>query len=151
MSKKLLPKEILLAMLGFVSDQGQLSECRLVCKSWRRPAERCMLGQQITLKSNKAMPSLYDLLFDDPYKSSLIKYLHFDVPGSEFFIMFNELMYLAIAPNMKAIAGFVESHAFYNTMIETVDKSKLKFSKLKSMAHPKSTFPDYISHFRCYK
>lgn len=72
-------------------------------------------------------------------------------PGSEFSIMFNELMYLAITPNMEAITGFVESHAFYTTMIKIIDKSKVKFSKLKSMAHPRSTFPDYISHFRCYK
>lgn len=97
------------------------------------------------------MLSLYDLLFDDPYKGSFIKHLHFDVPGSEFSIMFNELMYLAITPNMEAITGFVESHAFYTIMIETVDKSKVKFSKLKSMTHPRSTFPDYMSHFRCYK
>ncbi|KAL9553879.1 hypothetical protein MBANPS3_003085 [Mucor bainieri] len=137
----LLPAELLSAIFDTIDSSHQLTECRLVCRQWNDPAARSMFGNIITITSDKAASRLFRHLLLDSSKIPLIKHLHFELEDNDLPMNTNQLLLLAVHPNIENLTGSVKSDQFFKVLFDIVDSSPEEgFAKLDTV--PSYTGPD---------
>lgn len=127
------PTELLSSIFDNIDSNRQLAECRLVCKHWNDPAARSMLGNTITITSDKTASRLFRHLFLDPSKIPLVKHLSFNLNDDELPMNIHKLLLLAVGPNIVNLTGFVKSEEFFKVLFDIVDSSSEAFTKLETV------------------
>ncbi|GAN03424.1 hypothetical protein MAM1_0040d02877 [Mucor ambiguus] len=137
---KSLSAELLSAIFDTIGSNHQLAECKLVCKYWKTPAARSMLGNTITINSDKAASRLFKHLFQDPSRIDLVKHIDFELNEDDLSINTYKLLLLAVHPNIENLTGSVQSKRFFKVLVDVIDSSSQDFTKLKTV--PLYTGPD---------
>ncbi|CEP14535.1 hypothetical protein [Parasitella parasitica] len=75
MSIQNLPLEILLRIFYYINDLKTLKEVELVCRGWKLPAIKTMLGDHILLEKKRTVWSFYEYLEKNQDFKKWVKYL----------------------------------------------------------------------------
>ncbi|KAL7313087.1 killer toxin resistant protein [Mucor circinelloides] len=128
-----LPAELLSVIFDNVESNLQLAECRLVCRKWNDPAARSMLGNKITINSEKAASRLFRHLFLDPSKIPLIRHLDFRLDEDNLPMNIYKLLLLTFTPSIVNLTGSVKSKRFFTALFDIVDTSPQTFANLATL------------------
>ncbi|KAL9545464.1 hypothetical protein MBANPS3_007139 [Mucor bainieri] len=154
-----LPNELLFNIFSRFDKLAHLAECRLVCKAWRDPVEREMLGHTITfLPDIRKMNSLYDFLQIDPARTHLIKHLRFedtrDLYTEDEMAFVNRLFEVIATSDIESIAaGYHRNVNLFQSFVDVVRSHPNNLSKLKILKFLLSEYqlPSYDLAFHCRK
>ncbi|KAL9536445.1 hypothetical protein MBANPS3_012646, partial [Mucor bainieri] len=113
-----LNEELLDLMFNNIKSTKQLSICRLVCKSWNESAAKAMLGRTIIIKTELKAIKVFKHLIIDSSKAKYIKHMHFVFDGAELPVIVEELLRIALTPNVERISGCVKPDVFFTTMFD---------------------------------
>lgn len=91
-----------------------------------------MLGHDIALSSDGGLLRLYTVLIKHPKKATLIKHLHFK-SKIEFTVLLKEFLGIAVTHNIESLTGDLYEKQFFDTLIDIVKTSPIKFDKLKTL------------------
>lgn len=127
-----LSDELLINIFSSIDRISQVAECRLVCRHWNGLAEKAMLGHDIALSSDGGLLRLYTVLIKHPKKATLIKHLHFK-SKIEFTVLLKEFLGIAVTHNIESLTGDLYEKQFFDTLIDIVKTSPIKFDKLKTL------------------
>lgn len=91
-----------------------------------------MLGHDIALSSDGGVLRLYTVLIKHPKKATLLKHLHFN-SKTGFTVLLKELLGIAVTHNIESLTGNLFDEQFFDTLIDIVKTSPIKFDKLKTL------------------
>ncbi|KAL9550519.1 hypothetical protein MBANPS3_004682, partial [Mucor bainieri] len=128
-----LSAELLSAIFDTIDSNHQLAECKLVCKHWKAPAARSMLGNRLAIASDKAASRLFRHLFQDPSRIDFVKHLHFELDNDDLPINIYRLLLLAVHPSIVCLTGSVKSRKFFDVLLGVIHSSREEFVKLKTV------------------
>jgi len=127
------PAELLSVVFDNIESNLQLAECRLVCRKWNDPAARSMLGNKITINSEKAASRLFRHLYLDPSKIPLIRHLDFRLDEDNLPMNVYKLLLLTFTPSIVNLTGSVKSKRFFTALFDIVNTSPQTFANLATL------------------
>ncbi|KAF1805608.1 hypothetical protein V8B55DRAFT_1411133 [Mucor lusitanicus] len=130
---KALSAELLSAIFNTIDSNHQLAECTLVCKQWKTPAAMAMLGNTITITSDKVASKVFKHLFQDPSRIAFVKHLNFELDDDHLPIHIYKLLLLAVHPDIEDMTGSVKSKQFFRVLLNALDSSSKEFTKLQTV------------------
>ncbi|KAL7317533.1 killer toxin resistant protein [Mucor circinelloides] len=145
-----LPLEFWSRVIGRTETAREAAELRLVCKTWNPIAERVMFSQQLHFKRLVKLKKFYSHLAKRPFLGRWIRYLDIgksDMMSLQFQRHFLEL---AFTSNIEHVDGLL-GNEFYKFMLDIARRSPVKFSKIKSLAHPVHYNITYVTTLLYFK
>ncbi|CEP08817.1 hypothetical protein [Parasitella parasitica] len=136
-TEAVLPQELMDIIIMNVDTAAQLAQCSLVCKNWSYLAMKIMHTKMILVKSERGAVKLYGHLSRHPEKIESIVHLDFHLDSTDLSIIIEELLALAITPNIHKLTGFVKSDRFFKTLFKIIDDTPSELEKLVEL--PKYT------------
>ncbi|CAO0794503.1 unnamed protein product [Mucor circinelloides] len=146
----ILPLEFWSRVISRTETAREAAELRLVCKTWNPIAEKVMFSQQLHFKRLVKLKKFYSHLAKRPFLGRWIRYLDIgksDMMSLQFQRHFLEL---AFTSNIEHVDGLL-GNEFYKFMLDIARRSPVKFSKLKSLAHPVHYNITYVTTLLYFK
>ncbi|KAF1804140.1 hypothetical protein V8B55DRAFT_1102636 [Mucor lusitanicus] len=146
-----LPNELLLNVFNKFDTLTHLAKCRAVCKTWKKLAERTMLGHVIAITSYEAkMRSLYAFLQAVPARQHLLKHLHFCLTRPHRSIDTIRLIQLVLTPSIESLTGHIFDQVLSNLFIDIIQGSCTdRLGRLNTLALSCHIGPPFEVALRC--
>lgn len=148
-----LPAEVIINIFDQINETKQLSQCRLVSKSWASLAEKSMYKTlHLYLWNDSRLERLNQHLKQKPESYQLIHNIRIT---EQYYIAFNErlfreFLHLAMTPSIRTLDG-VWRQEYIAALLECVETSPFKFEKLRQLPYSvrhDSIYMHLMGHFK---
>ncbi|KAI8647573.1 hypothetical protein BD408DRAFT_479038 [Parasitella parasitica] len=129
-TETLFPLEVIEIILSFVDTAEELGKLSLVCKNWKPIAMNIMHTKMISVKSELGALKLYEHLSQYPEKIAAITHLDFHFDSEDLPVIIEQILRLALTPNIYKLTGAVKSDKFFTTLFKIMDDKLLEFDNL---------------------